>query len=203
MTWSKCQYPIIKYCLHNYYYYICHPTIADDSTNTLLNFTMLMLLIHTYTPCVDYSPYQSHVFSNVIMCLTTSCVSDATLYVSIQSSTKIFVRSTLLLFLENLYSFLLMEKLILFCPNCYIVLSLTMHPNPRGEWLVRIPQAGWDPVCSTGCWTGSKYFAAPDVRSSPQTILPKWDTSHFSLDDRAWLPRDTRYAVVSFLVRKN
>ena len=23
-----------------------------------------MLLIHTYTPCVDYSPYQSHVFSN-------------------------------------------------------------------------------------------------------------------------------------------
>ena len=35
------------------------------------HFTMLMLLIHTYyTPCVDYSPYQANVFSNVVMCLT-------------------------------------------------------------------------------------------------------------------------------------
>ena len=59
------------------------------------HFTMLMLLTHTYTPCVDYFPYQSNVFSNVIMCLTTSCVSDATLCVRIQSSTKTFVRSTL------------------------------------------------------------------------------------------------------------
>ncbi len=47
------------------------------------HFTMLMLLIHKYTPCVDYSPYQSNVFSNVIMSLTTSCVSDPTLYVRI------------------------------------------------------------------------------------------------------------------------
>ena len=31
--------------------------------NILLNFTMLMLLIHTYATCVDYSPYQSNVFS--------------------------------------------------------------------------------------------------------------------------------------------
>ena len=68
-----------------------HPAIAGDSTNIVLNFTMLMLLIHTYTPCVHYSPYQANVFSNVIMCLTTSCVSDATLYVRIQSSTKTFV----------------------------------------------------------------------------------------------------------------
>ena len=50
------------------------------STNTLLNFTMLMILIHTYTPCVEYSPCQANVPSNVVMCLTTSCVSDATLY---------------------------------------------------------------------------------------------------------------------------
>ena len=28
---------------------------------------MLTLLIHTYTPCVDYSPYQSNVFSNVVI----------------------------------------------------------------------------------------------------------------------------------------
>ena len=76
-------------------------TIAGDSTNILLNFTMLMLLIHTYTPCVDYSPYQANVFSDVIMCFTTSCVSDATLHVRIQSSTKTFVRSTLLLSLEK------------------------------------------------------------------------------------------------------
>ena len=73
-----------------------------------------MLLIHTYTPCcVDYSPYQANVFSNVITCLTTSCVSDATLYVKILSSTKTFVRSTLLLFLEKPRSFVLMEILIL------------------------------------------------------------------------------------------
>ena len=53
--------------------------------------------IHTYTPCVEYSPYQSNMFSNVIMCLTTSCVSDAaTFFVRIQSSTKTFVRSALL-----------------------------------------------------------------------------------------------------------
>ena len=56
-----------------------------------LNLTMLMLLIHTYTPCVDCSPYQANVFSDVIMCLITSCVSDAMLYVRIQSSTKTFV----------------------------------------------------------------------------------------------------------------
>ena len=30
-----------------YHYFICHPTIAGDSTNILLNFTMLVLLIHT------------------------------------------------------------------------------------------------------------------------------------------------------------
>ena len=42
-------------CLFYYYYFI------------LLNITMLMLLIHACTPCVDYSPYQSNVFSNVIM----------------------------------------------------------------------------------------------------------------------------------------
>ena len=35
-----------------YLSFICHQTIADESTNALLNFTMLMLLIHTYTPCV-------------------------------------------------------------------------------------------------------------------------------------------------------
>ena len=51
------------------------------------HFTMLTRLIHTYPPCVDYSPCQSNVLSNVIMCLTTSsCVSDATLYVRIVSS---------------------------------------------------------------------------------------------------------------------
>ena len=71
-----------------YYYFFCHPTIADESTNLiLLNFTMLSNAIDTTsTPCVDYSPYQANMFSNVIMCLTTSCVSDATLYVGIQTS---------------------------------------------------------------------------------------------------------------------
>ena len=57
-------------------YFICHPTvvIADESTNILLNFTMLMVLIHTHTPCVDYSPYQAnkctldcyHVFDHLL-----------------------------------------------------------------------------------------------------------------------------------------
>ena len=32
-----------------YYFIICHPTIADEPINILLNFTMLMLLIHTYS----------------------------------------------------------------------------------------------------------------------------------------------------------
>ena len=87
----------------NYYYFICHPTIAGGSTNILLNFTLhdANAIDNTYTPGVDYSPYQSNVFSNVILCLITSCVSDATLYVRIQSSTKTFVRSTLLIFLEK------------------------------------------------------------------------------------------------------
>ena len=42
-----------------YYYFICPPTIAGDSQifYSTSQFTMLMLLIYTYTPCVDYSPY--------------------------------------------------------------------------------------------------------------------------------------------------
>ena len=54
---------------HFYYCFICHLTIAGDSTNTLLNFTMPTLLIHTYTPCVDCSPYQANVFSNIVKLL--------------------------------------------------------------------------------------------------------------------------------------
>ena len=93
---------------HSHYYYydyfiICHPTIAGDSTNILLNFTLhdataIDAYIYTLRRLLSV---QANVFSNVIMCLTTSCVPDATLYVRIQSSTKTFVRSTLLLFLEK------------------------------------------------------------------------------------------------------
>ena len=43
---------------------------VNPPISILFNFTMLMLLIHTYTPCVDYSPCQANVFSTVIiMCL--------------------------------------------------------------------------------------------------------------------------------------
>ena len=72
---------------------------------------MLMLLINTYTPCVDYSPYQSNVLSDVIMCLITSCVvSDVTYYVRIQVRPKSsFV--LLYFFLEKPSSFLLMENI--------------------------------------------------------------------------------------------
>ena len=55
--------------------FICHPTIADESTNILLNFTMLFNAIDTYiNTCVDCSPCPANVFSDVVMCLTTSCV---------------------------------------------------------------------------------------------------------------------------------
>ena len=89
------------------------------------HFTMLILLIHTYIYTLRRLLsvlYPSNVFSNVIMCLITSCVSDATLYARIQSSTQTFVRSTLLLFLEKPQSFLLMERLILpkRNPTCYL-----------------------------------------------------------------------------------
>ena len=95
-------------CSHTYeyyYYFICPPTIAGGSTNILLNFTIhdanaIDIYIYTLRRLLSVL-YQSNVFSNVIMCLTTSCVSDATLYARIQSSIQAFVRSTLLLFLEK------------------------------------------------------------------------------------------------------
>ena len=78
------------------YYFICHPTIAGDSTNILLNFTIhdanaIDIYIYTLRRLLSVL-YQSNVSSNVIMCLTTSCVSDATLYARIQSSIQTFVR---------------------------------------------------------------------------------------------------------------
>ena len=100
-----------------YYYFICPPTIAGDSTNILLNFTIhdanaIDIYIYTLRSLLAVL-YQSNVSSNVIMCLTTSCVSYATLYARIQSSIQTFVRSTLLLFLEKPQSFVLVEILIL------------------------------------------------------------------------------------------
>ena len=75
--------------LFNYYdyYFICHPTIAGDSTNILLNFTIhdanaIDIYVYALRRLLSVL-YQSNVFSNVIMCLTTSCVSDATLYARI------------------------------------------------------------------------------------------------------------------------
>ena len=73
-----------------YYYFICPPTIAGDSTNILLNFTIhdanaIGIYIYTLRRLLSVL-YQSNVSSNVIMCLTTSCVSNAMLYARIQSS---------------------------------------------------------------------------------------------------------------------
>ena len=53
-----------------YYYFFCYPTIAGDSTNILLIFTLHDAnAIDTYIYTLRrYSPYQSNVFSNAIMC---------------------------------------------------------------------------------------------------------------------------------------
>ena len=127
-VWAYCRRPsyaslLVRYRLRHrqiiiYYFFICHPTIAGDSANILLNFTIhdanaIDIYIYTLRRLLSVL-YQSNLFSNnVIMCLTTLCVSDATLYARIQSSTQTFVRCTLLLFLEKPQSFLLLEILIL------------------------------------------------------------------------------------------
>ena len=51
------------------YYFICHRQLQaiPQIFYSTSHFTMLMLLIHTYTPCVDYSPYCSNQMCSLML----------------------------------------------------------------------------------------------------------------------------------------